>query len=417
MNVPSDPATPKKPWAVLAYTVADDKGAGDSLDAAAKDELKALCDAADFGRVSVAAQVDFKHTRGVFRSVLTERPKTRGFEPFSADTHPLWRGIKARLDRARLRVLKDQADLNAGRSSVLQRFLRFGQTECPAQRYVLFFYGHGYGPIGLFFDTDDDATSKRTMPLASLSGALVSMGERAAVVVLRVCQANSLETAYQLRDVGAFMLASQSIVPIAGIWPWASFLESLTPAASTRTVAEAIAQRLTTFLETPANRGPFADVPYSLIDLGAAEAIAEPLRAVADTLDAARRDPDRLAACAAALEAARVGFPDDHDAPGDPALIDVPTMCDGLARLDRDPVAGPARALAEVVARRLVVAHHSHQGRHRGTGLYYRPVQAAHVKRSHVYEAGTAEGDAVLYRQLALSQATGWDRIALDPLR
>ena len=217
----------RKPWAVLAYTVADDKGTGDSLDAAAKEELKSLCNAADFGHMSVAAQVDFKHTRGVFRGVLTEPPpKTRGFESIPADSHPLWRGIKAKLDRAKLRVLKEAADLNASRANVLSSFLRFGQRECPADRYVVFFYGHGYGPLGLFFDAEsDDAQVKSTMGLATLSDSLQTVAERAAVVVFRACQANTLETAYQLRDAGEFMLASQSIVPIAGIWPWGTFLD------------------------------------------------------------------------------------------------------------------------------------------------------------------------------------------------
>ena len=289
----------RKPWAVLAYTVADDKGTGDSLDDAAKEELKALCDAADFGRMSVAAQVDFKHTRGVFRSVLTEAPpKTRGFESIPADSHPLWRGIKARLDRSKLRVLKDVADLNASRANVLRNFLRFGQHECPADRYVIFFYGHGYGPIGLFFDADsDDPAVRTTMEMTSLSASLQAVGERAAVIVFRACQANTLETAYQLRDAGEFMLASQSIVPIAGIWPWGTFLTSLMPGAASGDVGRAIAAQLALFLETPANRAPFADVPYSLIDLGAAAAIAEPLKALVDALDLARgrhRGPQRL---------------------------------------------------------------------------------------------------------------------------
>ena len=56
----------RKPWTVLAYTVADDKSGGGSLDASAQQELKALCDAADFGRVSIAAQVDFVKPKGVF---------------------------------------------------------------------------------------------------------------------------------------------------------------------------------------------------------------------------------------------------------------------------------------------------------------------------------------------------------------
>ena len=171
-------AAGRKPWAVLAYTVADDKGTGDSLDSAAKEELKSICNAADFGQMSVAAQIDFKHARGVFRGVLTEAPpKTRGFESIPAESHPLWRGIKARLDRSKLRVLKEQADLNASRGNVLTSFLRFGQRECPADRYVLFFYGHGYGPLGLFFDAEsDDASVKSTMPLTSLSDSLRRRG-------------------------------------------------------------------------------------------------------------------------------------------------------------------------------------------------------------------------------------------------
>ena len=243
------------------------------------------------------------------------------------------------------------------------------------------------------------------------------MNARAAVIVFRSCQANTLETAYQLCDAAEFMLASQSIVPIAGIWPWGSFLTSLMPGAASGDVAQAIARQLALFLETPENRDPFADVPYSLIDLGAASAIAEPLKALADALETARADAGRTSACAAALEAARVGFPDDRSAPGDPALLDVPTMCDNLKKLARDPVAGPARALGEVVERQLVKWHHSQKGHHRGTGLFYKPAAAKHVGRSHLYEEGTAAGDAELYKQLALSQATGWDRIALNPLR
>jgi Clostripain family len=411
-------AVVRKPWAVLAYTVADDKGTGQSLDAAAKEELKSLCDAADFGRMSVAAQVDFKHRRGVFRGILTEAPpKTRGFEVISADSHPLWRGIKARLDRSKLRVLKDQADLNAARANVLRNFLRFGQHECPADRYVVFFYGHGYGAQGLFFDAEsDDASATTTMALTGLSDSLLAVGERAAVIVFRSCMANTLETAYQLRDAGEYMLASQSLVPVAGIWPWRAFLTQLTPEATSEGVARALGDQLARFLETPANRDPFADVPYSIVDLGAANAIAGPLKEIADALESARADPARAAACAAALEAARIGFVDDVSAPGDPAMLDVPTMCDNLARLDRDPVAAPARALASVVKGQLVKWHCSQKDQHRGIGLFYRPSTAAHVKRSHLYEEGTAEGDARQYRQLALSQATGWDRLALDPL-
>jgi len=64
----SDAGAKKKAWAVLAYTVADDKAAGAALDRSAARELKAVCDAADFSQISIAAQVDFKKAeRGVYR--------------------------------------------------------------------------------------------------------------------------------------------------------------------------------------------------------------------------------------------------------------------------------------------------------------------------------------------------------------
>lgn len=407
----------RKPWAVLAYTVADDKGTGDSLDAAAKEELKALCNAADFGQMSVAAQVDFKHTRGVFRGVLTEAPpKTRGFEDIPAESHPLWRSIKARLDRSRLRVQAEREDLNAARADVLKEFLRFGRNECPADRYVVFFYGHAYGPMGLFFDRDDDRRESTTMSLGGLADSLQVVGGRAAVVVFRDCLVNTLETAYQLRDTAEFMIATQSLAPIAGIWPWGTFLTALMPGAGSGDVAKAIARQLALFLEVPEHRDPYADVPYSVIDLGNADAIAEPLAALTNALDSARAEPKRAAACAAALEASRVGHPDDAARPGDPALLDVPTLCDNLQKLTRDPAAGPARALGEVVKGRLVTWHHSRSGFHRGTGLYYTPVTPRDVERSHIYDEGQAASDAARYEQLALIRATGWHRIALNPL-
>ena len=217
----------RKPWAVLAYTVADDKGTGDSLDAAAKEELKSLCDAADFGQMSVAAQVDFKHTRGVFRGVLTEAPpKTRGFESIPADSHPLWRSIKARLDRSKLRVLKDagRPERVAGQRAQELPALRPARVPGRSLRGLLLRARlRAAGPL-LRRRRPTTPRSRATMALTSLSDSLQTVGERAAVIVFRACQANTLETAYQLRDAGEFMLASQSIVPIAGIWPWDTFL-------------------------------------------------------------------------------------------------------------------------------------------------------------------------------------------------
>jgi hypothetical protein len=406
----------RKPWAVLAYTVADDKSGGANLDAAAKIELKALCDAADFDQVSVAAQVDFKHTRGVYRGVLTE--KLREFEEVNPDQHPLWRSILAATRKSRLRVLLEKADLNAARGDVLQDFLRFGQRDCPAERYVVSFYGHAYGPMGLFFDAEAKQRAGNTLRLNDLASSIAFPEGRAAIILFRDCFMNTLETAFQLRNAAEMMLASQSVVPIAGVWPWSGLMSTLMPGAPSADVGRAIAMQLTRFLDDAANRGPFADVPYTLIDLGAVEAITEPMKALVDALDAARGDATRSAACATALEGARVGYPDDPSNPGDPALVDVLTLCDGLKALSGDPVAGPAAALGDVVRTRLIRWHHSQKESYHGTSLYYQPVTARDIERSFILSGNDEDAarDAAHYAQLALCEATGWHRIALKPL-
>ena len=441
-----------KPWAVLAYTVADDRSGGSDLDAAAKRELKAICEAADFGQVNVAAQVDFKRTRGVWRGLLTEKPEIRKVRVAKPDAHtttahatsahakaakakaaaaaddddddgnddhPLWRSIVGSIKRSILGGLQEVAEMNAARADVLQDFLRFGQKGCPADRYIVTFYGHAYGPMGLFFDADARQRSATTLRLNDLASSIEGIEGKAAVVIFRDCFMNTLETAYQLRRASEFMLASQSVVPVAGVWPWLQFMTTLMPSAVSGDVGRALAVQLAHFLDEPSNRGPFDDVPYSLIDLEEAETIVKPLKALTDALDGARGDAKRSAACAKALESSRIGYPDDPSNPGDPALLDVPTLCDKLQALGTDPVAGPARELGTAVRERLVRWHHSQKKSYQGISLYYQPVKPHDVERSFIM-SGNAEDaakDAEYYAKLALCEATGWHRIALNPFR
>ena len=300
------------------------------------------------------------------------------------EDHPLWRKILGNIRQSTLRVQMERQNLNSARADVLQEFLRFGHQECPADRYVIFFYGHAYGPMGLFYDTDANRRDANTLRLNDLAGSMHAVDGRASIVVFRDCFMNTLETAFQLRGIGEFMIASQSVAPIAGIWPWLNFMTALMPSAESGEVARALAIQLARFLDEPANRGPFADVPIALLDLGETGGVIEPLKALADALDEARRDPARCRACANALEAARVGYPSDPSNPGDPALLDVPTMCDNLEQLGSDPVAGPARALGDLVRNRLVRWHHSQMGRYQGTSIYYKPVTAKDLERSYI---------------------------------
>ena len=102
----SDTGAKKKAWAVLAYTVADDKGEDAALDRSAERELKAFYDAADFSQISIAAQVDFKKAeRGVYRAVLTAARRSATASRTSVtDETPLWRQIKKTLEKSVLHV-------------------------------------------------------------------------------------------------------------------------------------------------------------------------------------------------------------------------------------------------------------------------------------------------------------------------
>lgn len=413
---------PRRPWAVLAYAVADDSGASTNIDNAAKRELVALCAAAGdarFEHLSVAAQVDFKFDPGIFRASINP-PFTRGeFVPVPPDR--LWRKIERTLpESATLELLKNADDTNAARGDVLQSFIRYGSTECPADRQVIFFYGHACGPMGLFYDEDARQRVANTMRLNDLADAIGrGDGERpAAVVMFRDCFMSCLEAAYQLQHVTTFMIASQSVVPIAGVWPWPAFVDALKDKPTTEAHARALLDALAAFLDDEANRHPFADAPISLLDLGQAERCVSPLTALTNVLHGARGTSSE-AAYAAAIEGARGGFPDDPSRPGDPALVDVLTLCERLQALTGDAVAIPAAALSEAV-QQLVKAHRSQAAGspYRGVSLYCKP-QPENLERSHI-EAGSdteAADDAASYRKLALVAATGWWHIALEPLR
>jgi len=409
-----------KPWAVLAYTIAEDTASSSPLDTSAQKELKALCDAADFRRVSVAAQVDFKSRRGVYRSALRElEPSGRGFKDIDPARHELWQGILKGVDPGTdVRVQRDATDLNAADADVLQEFLRFGKKECPAERYVVSFFGHAAGPLGVFSDAAPGRAAHDTLRLPALVNAFRGSAHKASVVVFRDCFMNCLEAAYQLRGAADFVVATQALAPATGAWPWRAFMDTLTPEASPYEAALGVARALAEYLDDPAHRSGFGAVPYSLLDLGAAGDVAPRLAALVEAIEAARTDPARARAIAKALEASRVGSPESAALPGDPALLDVPTMCARLAALRGDPVAAPAVALGRAVGAKLVRWHHSQTRDHQGTSLFYKPVRPDDLERSYLQatDEQVANDDAAHYRALALSKATGWHRIALDPL-
>lgn len=414
-------AVVKKPWAVLAYTIAEDAHAESVLDATAKDELTALTDAADFRKVSVAAQVDFRGRRGVYRGALTQLgPKGRDFEPVDPERYGLWAEVKRSVEAktATFQVAREARDLNATDVDVLEDFLRYGRLQCPADRYFVSFFGHAAGPLGLFDDRTPGTPARTTMRLPALVRAFKGAGSRADVVLFRDCFMNCLEAAYQLRHSTSFVVATQALAPAVGAWPWKRLLAPLARDASPRQVAEGVAKAVARHLDEAKHREGMEAVPYSLLDLSAADVVAAALTDVTNAILAARADAARRRACARALELSRVGAPQRGSLPGDPALLDVPTLCAKLGALTGDPVALAAQRLDAAVRPGLVAWHHSQTPHHQGTALFYAPVRSDDLDASYLFTTHEpmASDDAAEYRALALSKATGWHRIAFDPL-
>jgi len=432
-----------KEWSVLAYLVGDHKGDADSLDEAIASELKAICDAADtagFGRISVAVQVDFRRNGRTLRATLTERPaRSAGMAAERPRDNPLSRriidqlewqkqhkvlsfagrlvqGIAKKLRTLFLRV-KNLPDLNAASEDVLQQFLEFGRKECPARRYLVYFFGHSFGPMGMFLDRETKTRSPNSLRLNDLADAIERNQGHASIVLFRDCFMCTLETAFQLKSCADFVLASQAEAPILGVWPWEQFMAALVGGGESLDIGRELGRRLTNFLSQKDNREPFADVPYSLLDLSVARQLAGPLKELVRALDSARGDENRRVRCATALERARVGFPDDVQAPGDPALIDVLTTCDNLAALSSDSVSGPANELRDLLTR-LVPFSFTLLGRHRGVSLYYKPTTQEHLDRSFIQATDPQEEktDAAHYQRLALCKESNWGRFAVDPL-
>jgi hypothetical protein len=227
----------------------------------------------------------------------------------------------------------------------------------------------------------------------------------------------TLEAAFELRGASRYMVASQSEVPIEGTWPWEHMIRPLIDGAAPAAVGPALVRSLGDFLDLSANREPFNNAPISLVDTDLTELVAGPLQALTDELCEARKVARRRQACMNAIEGARVGrnTPDD---PGDPALLDVLTLCDRLESLTPDPVAGLAIALRETIQGRLVLLHRAQLAdRHRGISLYCRPIHEEQLKKSNLQGSGAIwEADKAYYRTLRLCARTGWDRIALEPL-
>ncbi|MBE5807657.1 MAG: hypothetical protein E7317_04880 [Clostridiales bacterium] len=93
-------------------------------------------------------------------------------------------------------------------------FISWSAARYPANKYALVLWDHGGGSkTGLFVDELFDGD---VMLLSQLENALTLGGVRFEAVLFDACMMANVETAYQLRDHAAWMIASEEVVPGRG---------------------------------------------------------------------------------------------------------------------------------------------------------------------------------------------------------
>jgi len=98
----------------------------------------------------------------------------------------------------------------------LERFLRFAEDWFPAERTLLYFYGHGHAWWGSCNDQSNDSTANELSPIdwltpAEMRTALEAVNGVDAVMFSAPCLMSSLEAAYELRNVTDLYVASEEV--------------------------------------------------------------------------------------------------------------------------------------------------------------------------------------------------------------
>ena len=409
------PGKDRKRWTVLIYMVADDPQGGEMLDRQAVQEMDQITKAAlsvDTTQLYVALQVDFRTLPGVWRRSIGQSTFVR-------------------------------PESNAADPATLYGFFEWAATECPADHYLLIFWGHSRGQFGMFGDSDPFDYTAQTLTLEELRSALTaakrSLQKPVDVIAFKDCFMANLETAYELSGLADYLLASPGLVPVEG-WPYDEMFKALTDDANwalksnerALDAGKRILQALKAHYEIEAHKKPHDEVPYALLSTKSAVPVVEALGNVLGknrpSVDSAE---ERLRS---ALEAAA-------DKVGDPALADLgrllpvpgppvastqrsgsppPDPFDQFLRAlgDATPMSSPGKSdIAAATSRAgaptsegLVIAHTGKE--FGGVSVFVFPSTTKGQRDSLL----TRLADEKAYRRLAISQDTKWADIALGKM-
>jgi hypothetical protein len=163
----------------------------------------------------------------------------------------------------------------------LYGFFEWAATECPAEHYLLIFWGHSRAQFGMFGDSDRFEYTAQTLTLDELSEALRaakrSLEKPVDVIAFKDCFMANLETAYELSGLADYLLVSSGLVPVVG-WPYDEMFQALTAGDQAPIEkAKLLLGTLEAHYQVPKNLGQQAEVPYSLLSTRGAVAAVDRL--------------------------------------------------------------------------------------------------------------------------------------------
>lgn len=114
-------------------------------------------------------------------------------------------------------------EVNMGDPKTLSDFVNWGITNYPATHYAVILWNHGDGwrsaPKTSYRAICYDSTSRDYLYTCEMRGAFEDVPFSLDIIGLDACLMSMVEVAYEIRNEGSILIASEANVPVAG-WPY-----------------------------------------------------------------------------------------------------------------------------------------------------------------------------------------------------
>jgi hypothetical protein len=303
-----------KDWCVMMYFVArHDPKLDAKLDQVLQDVWALPCGSSS----AESADANWKRAHVVYRAIWNDPSK----DPEARVMH--WRLFAPKVKTfASASVTGDLTD-------DLHGFFNWAYENCPAHHYAVYFWGHSFGPGGIFEVNQPIIVDAPPRPMLSWSGLTlpavagglkrivelrshsprVELSSRLGgptppppspgpspgpppppppgpppgppkveAVLFQDCWMSTLETMYTLENSARYVIGSQSLVPIgldtnnqpvpSATWPYKDLIDCLLTQSPSAFADSMLGVMKQYFNKAPANRYPNPSVPCSLLDLG-----------------------------------------------------------------------------------------------------------------------------------------------------